>query len=321
MRTSERKESISSNQVIRNIRLKGGSPVCGPLSTVRSEDGEKIQSIARRIQKGTLSPEDILITSGFGLGSDLEVPLRLPALAIPGLEVLERFRRLGLPIPKYLLYQATTFIAETNDLDRDKALEASKKMEEYLKRYIKRFHEALINNIIFKFGIELGEEGTGEANALIENIYDKEGSRSDIDLAMSKIRMYGTNKGRDQADAEKYAAVNMVFSGGSRNYYPFSTELTENGVIMPLGGRTEEPFFFLATELNRTDSRSVIPLISPICTRPSYYLFPNLGDPRTIKEFGEISLSETVNRGIQNDILAMTRDGITKDNIGEIYPE
>jgi len=113
-RLMESTSKVSANLIQSAIRLKDNDQAIGPLRPARSPDAAVLERISKNIAQGVTSSRQLLLTTGFGLHRSLKVPVRLPALAIPGFKVMERMQDAGVPVPKYLLYQATDFIAETN---------------------------------------------------------------------------------------------------------------------------------------------------------------------------------------------------------------
>ena len=93
----------------------------------------------------------LFFTTGLGLSKCGQVPVRLPALIVPALQVMEKFKVSDLAVPQYLIYQATNFIAETNEIDQEVAMNASLQIKTYLKAYVAEFHPDLIPYVHFQF--------------------------------------------------------------------------------------------------------------------------------------------------------------------------
>ncbi len=312
----------SANLIQSAIRLKDNDQAIGPLRPARSPDAVAIEKIAKNIAQGVASSRQLLLTTGFGLHRSLKVPVRLPALAIPGFKVMERMQDAGLPVPKYLLYQATDFIAETNCLPREDSHECSRKMEEYLRQYVARFHGRIAKNVIFKFGCEYPLETKQAVSMTVDEIRSRILDIAPLREAMEQIHAYEARHSNGTNHYDDYAAANVLYSGATQQY-PFGDDLPADvEAILPIGGNAEKPFFTLTAHFSEhLGKRKVIPMLTPIGSRPTYYHYPESGDPISISEYSDAMKQPIKDGPIRTDINAMIADGATPETLSEIYPE
>lgn len=318
----ESTSKVSANLIQSAIRLKDNDQAIGPLRPARSPDAAVLERIAKNIAQGVASSRQLLLTTGFGLHRSLKVPVRLPALAIPGFKVMERMQDVGVPVPKYLLYQATDFIAETNCLHREDSHECSQKMETYLRQYVARFHERIAEHVIFKFGCEYPLEAKQAVSMTVDEIRSRMLDIAPLREAMEQIHAYEARHSNGTNHYDDYAAANVLYSGATQQY-PFGEDLPEDvQAILPIGGNAEKPFFTLTAHFSEhLGKRKVIPMLTPIGSRPTYYHYPQSGDPISIAEYANAMKQPIKDGPIRIDINAMIADGATPEALSEIYHE
>lgn len=312
----------SANLIQGMLRLKDNNQAIGPLKPARSTDAITLQEIAKNIAQGAASSRHLMLTTGFGLHRNLKIPVRLPALAIPGLNVMERMQDAGLPVPTYLLYQATDFIAETNQLPLDESRECATRMEMYLRKYIERFHSRVAEHVVIKFGCEYPANVRESVTAIIEDIRLRMQDSILLQEAMKEIRGYGSSHSNGENHFDAYTAANVCYSGATEKY-PFSNDqIKDVHTILPIGGIKEKRFFEVTGIYSDSlQTRKIIPMITPIGVKPTYYLYPQSGDPASISEYDE-AMQKPINDGpIRTDINAMRADGATPEQISRIYPQ
>lgn len=311
---------ISANFIQGTLRLKDNSQEIGPLRPALNTDSFEIQEIAKKISQGMISTSQLLLTTGFGLDSTLEIPVRLPALIIPGLKIMERMKNADLPPPNYILYQATDFIAQTNNLPSEKAQKSALKMEKYLREYVNKFHSSIAEHVIFRFGSEYSFQVKEDVEKIIECIRDSIQTNASLQESMAQINQYDVKKSNGQNSSETYAAANVLYSGATESY-PFAPDLkSDTRIILPIGGNKEKPFFQLTAHFAALyKERKVIPMLTPIGSRPTYYPYPQLGDPLSISQFAHAMKQPLKDGPIRIDINAMIADGVTPDALSEIF--
>lgn len=177
-----------ANRIQGILRLKDNDPAVGPLRPARSSDATTVQSIALAIANGNLTSRQLLLTTGFGLSTNLRIPARLPALIIPGLQVMEKMIDADLPAPSYLLYQATDFIAETNDIDRDAARECAVSMGKYLRSYIATFHRRIADLVQIRFGCEYPPNVREDIAVIAQSIRLRIQESGDVFAAIQQLK-------------------------------------------------------------------------------------------------------------------------------------
>lgn len=308
----------SSNDIQGLLRLKSVDKRIGPLRPARAEDTE-IQKISREISAGTISTRQLLLTSGFGIDTKLQIPVRLPALMIPGLQMMESMRKADLPIPTYLVYQATGFIAETNGISHEDSFTASQKMEVYLRKYVETFHPDIAEHVIFRFEQEYTSELRNSVNSTIEQIRGLMCEVLDVRNSVEELRASEAKHSNNSGHYESYAAANVLYSGAVE-MYPFDADMShDTKVIIPIGGSPEIPFFTITSHVsNKLGRRKIVPVLTPIAKRPTYYYYPDLGDAVTVDRYQHNFVRDG---NIKADKAALEADGATTEKLGTIYPE
>lgn len=311
--------SVSTNLVQGILRLKNNNPSIGPIRPARSIDAKVLQETAKNIAQGISSSRELLLTTGFGMHRDLKIPVRLPALIIPGLNVMERMDDAGLPVPKYVVYQATDFIAETNDLPKDKALECASQMERYLRDYVRVFHSRVAENVQFEFGCDYPAECKKTIDDTVLTIRSMMMELDDVKTAMNQISESETKHSNGSNKSHAYAAANVLYSGALREY-PFKQDGVKT--VLPIGGIAEKPFFAVTSaHSDRLDERHVVPMLTQIGSRPTYFYYGNSGDPLSAVEYAQATKEAFRDGPIRFDLNAMIADGASPDQIAEIYPK
>jgi hypothetical protein len=318
----ESTSTISANLIQGALRLKDNQKAIGPLRPAQSSDAKTLENIARSISQGITSSRQLLLTTGFGLNRSGKIPVRLPVLAIPGFNAMERMQDAGLPVPKYLLYQATEFIAETNCLSQDESVECSRKMEKYLRQYVERFHARIAEHVVFRFGCEYPPEIKNIVTDTAEEIKSLLKDLPPLREAMEKIDEGEKRHSNGVNNSHTYAAANVFYSGAIESY-PFMHDLpVDTQAILPIGGNAEKPFFNLTAHFSaHVGKRKVIPMLTPLGSRPTYYYYPQSEDPASISEYANAVKQPLKDGPIRIDINALQADGATPDMLSDIYPE
>jgi hypothetical protein len=207
----------SANQILSIFRSKGVDSRIGPLKHADTSQSSLLQSLAREISQGRAQCNEVLFTTGLGLSDSREVPLRLPAILVPALCAMERQKELGFDPSRYLVYQATDFIADANGIDHSQALEVSKRMEHYLRRYVKEVHPSIKDRVEFRFERDKDPQATEAIEQLIGEISD-EASIAIFDRLTANESVHSNRNGQ----AMRYGAANVLYNGADPERYPFA---------------------------------------------------------------------------------------------------
>ena len=314
--SSSPKTRVSSNLVHSILRNKNDKPAIGPLQPAASADGAMLQGIARRISLETGSTRDLLLTTGFGLHRSLAVPVRLPALILPGLRIMERLQDAGEPVPEYVVYQATDFVAETNQLSPIDAQACALRMETYLREYVRAFHARIMDRVQLRFGEPYG---TIERERISDGVLRIREDLSALPGIGEALRSLRTSEGRHSNGSDQatmYAAANAYYSG-ALTAYPHDAM---GRIVLPIGGQAEKPFFAITSACaDASKARSVIPMVTMLGSRPTYFHYPESGDLIDPAAF-PAGPSSHRDGPIRKDLQAMQADGATREILETIYP-
>ncbi len=313
--------SPSANLIQGTLRLQNCNPAIGSLRIARSSDSKTIQELCRGISKGERQTDDIVFTTGYGIHRSHTFPVRAPALMIPVLHVLEEMKRIGLHPPQYLVYQATDFIAETNQFDPEKTKTSSLLLEQYLRKYVEKYHKSIAEHVSFAFGCEYTDTIRASIQQIATNIGQRLSGAVEGDPSMAVLQSYEKKHSNESGAADIYAAANVFYSGADAEY-PFHSIVPKNTrLILPVGGHAERPFFALTSgvaDKNETD-RAVIPFLTSLGARPTYYPAPDAGDPMNIEEYAK-RCTGMRDGPIRLDLQAMMADGATPEGLSSIFP-
>ncbi len=261
--------SPSANLILSTFRSKGVDQRIGPLKFSDSSQARVLESLSREIASGRSECSRVLFTTGLGLSDSSEVPDRLPAIMVPALHAMERQQQLGLTPAKYLVYQATDFIVDTNGIEASTATNVSTRMEQFLHRYVQEVHPSLEDRVEFRFERNENVDSSASIELLIREL-SKEVSSS----MYEKLCMNESVHSHRNGQAMRYAAANVLYSGASPEDYPFTQSLSGADIIVPIGGRPEKPFFQLTNAIAEKRGANVIPMITHIGAKPTYYPVP-----------------------------------------------
>ncbi len=260
----------------------------------------------------------IILTTGLGL-SDQGTPLRLPALLLPGLSLLRNLLDEGIPA-RYVVYQATDFIIETNSLNPIKAQHCADQTTRYLHDFVGHFYPDIAPSVDFKTGANCRIEQ--KPLTMVENILqdmlprpsNKEPAElNNVDAAFALIRAYG-ERHKGGKVFMRYAAANVLLNSGFADTYPLlNLSAFPQATVVPLGGQREEPFFTLtsAVATHTKCTHSISPMIVPTGKMPAYYPCPD----------GDLVLDTPDNsfvppRRIKGDFEALKQIGATIEILG-----
>ena len=256
----------SANDIQSTFRLKGIDPRIGPLKPFDGSQSAILQKLSRDIHLGQAQCTDVLLTTGLGLSDNHEVPLRLPALLVPGFQAMERQKALGFTPSQYRVYQATEFIADANGIELQKAREVSSRMEHFLRRYVEELHPYLVEHVEFCFERDQNETASDSIAQLVTEISDS--TSHEIFDRLSRCESSHSNR---NGQAIRYGAANVLYNGADPEKYPFkrSTE-----ILLPIGGKAERPFFALTNQIAAKRGADVIPMVTQLGSTPTYYPAP-----------------------------------------------
>lgn len=310
---------LNRNKVQEILRIRKQPFSIGPLRLANPEaDDQKINKLSQQIAEGSIAPSEILLTTGMGLSAkSQDIPIRLPSLLIPGLHMMRTFKDQGFAPPRYLVYQATDFIAEMNGIERSKAQGVSQRMKKYLEQFIADAYPDLKDQVILEFGISyeapikaIIEAMAGEIRASIQAIPELAEIVQDLEKCEEQ---HSARKG----SSLQYAAANILYNGGKNSAYPFANT-TQPKAILPIGGKAEQPFFTLTSHFSGQEETPVIPLLTHIGSRPTYYPYPTKSDPVRPED---ISFTTKHPDGpIQHDLEALKAIEMTQERIKQLFP-
>ena len=301
-RTSAQPQPVSANRLLAVLRNKNAATAIGPLRFVDSQQNTELQSVARAVEARRISTSNVLFTSGLGLPRTADIPLRLPAIMAPVLSILEKQHELGIPLSRYRVYQATAFIAETNEIDAEQAHVVSMRMAEYLSRYVATTHPSVADAVDIQFGCDYSNSVRSEVDTVRGSIGEVVDERA---LVLSEDRHSNSD-----GNVLNYAAANVVYSGATTRY-PF--EDAEH--IIPVGGKPEEVFFKATRTYSQRNNRSVIPMLSGVGFCPTYY--PNYQQRDAVTVDDPLPTFNPIRR----DFDALEADGAPLSVLREIYPQ
>ena len=214
------------------------------------ESARRLEEFAWSIEKWSSTP--IHFTTWVWL-NDSWFPLRIPAIAIPTMRVIERLAELGILGCTYRIYQARDYIIESQWLHRWRALATSEHMQDYLSNYLKRRFGELTQSIEYDFHLPIDPDERWKIEQFL---------RANDLPEMRKIVEYARSKSRNEESAYHYASANILC-----NLYAWEA----HHILM--WWEKERPFFKLwqaYEELVRPDMKS-IPIIQSTGHIPVYY--------------------------------------------------
>lgn len=237
--------------------------------SVSEEAARELESLALNLaRKDTV--QKITLTTGLGL-SDKGVPVRLPALIVPGLNILRELRNVANADPYYVIYQARDFITRVNRLDATQAFTNAAQCTQLVSDFINEFYPDLKDRVI----VVPGEKADIEEDHLAGLAGQLSKARSlDMYEDMKTIYGYAARRNTQQDGHLYYAAANVILNGGYAPHYPLAGIVPQDtSVIMPIGGKKEKPFFNLTRAVSEQTGtlHTIMPLIVPVGKIPAYY--------------------------------------------------
>ncbi|HEY1096209.1 MAG TPA: hypothetical protein VGF14_03115 [Alphaproteobacteria bacterium] len=201
------------------------------------------------------SRNDLILTTGCGLPPSLEdLPLRLPSLIVPGLELLKAYQQTFNPGRniQYHVYQAGEFIKRINGGNEKAMSHSAQFMQGYLQAFTEEFYPDLAPIVSFDFNKDVKTEKLEPIREFLHQTNNPQALEY-----KERINFYAT-RGQSRGCAEIYAAANIYFNCMS------DQKIEEPVIIMPVGGQKERPFFFLSSLYNAEKRKdkdiSVLPI-------------------------------------------------------------
>ncbi|MDD2870891.1 MAG: hypothetical protein PHS49_02775 [Candidatus Gracilibacteria bacterium] len=288
---------MKTNDLMNTFLLKNNEEV-GPNKISYTKTAIDLQNLSKSLVKDTLDGK-IILTTGVGL-DDVGVPVRSPALIIPALEIIRYLQKIGINDVNYLIYQATGFIINENGLNINNANQVSSFMKKYFELFIQEFYYDIYDKIILNFNFELEQNYLDKVSLNITKL----GGKSYIDSLIKNLENYASSKGKSNISALQYSSANIICNGHILDIYPFDSNNV--GVLLPIGGKKEKPFFNLGKiyEENFSDNNDYsilnIPLLQKTGEIPAY--FTTKGEDYVSSEYDYIELSgENINSSVEFD--------------------
>ena len=213
------------------------------------------------------SNQPIILTTGCGMPSDINnIPLRLPELIIPGLQLLQNYKQVfGKDRPiQYHVYQAGDFISRLNNIQPDKAKNMARVMQNYLTLFTEEFYPDLKENVTFDFNKDVSDKTLQPIETFLKETVDP-----DVMILRDKITAYAGRKD-NRTNPLIYAAANIYFNGLNDQQHDTPT------TIIPIGCQKEQPFFYLTSLYHQdTPNITILPLTFNYQSVPAYFPYRN----------------------------------------------
>lgn len=310
----------SINRIQEIFRVRRDAPDIGPLRLNNGEqDQRKLNKLCKDVANGLIRTDEILLTTGIGLSAKNDaLPVRLPSLLLPALQMMRRIRQTGMPVPQYLVYQATDFIAEQNGIPSDKATGRAMRMKEYLQNFLAEHYPDLIDRVLLEFNLPFDESVRESVAEIRGKILEAVKNIPEIADAMEQLRTAEQAHSKKSGTAPDYAAANVLYNGACYPDYPFPLDPK---AILVIGGRAEQAFFTLTSHFADLHDRiPVIPLMTHIGSRPVYYPNEEKGDPVSPREFETASRNQLLDGPIRHDLAALRAAGVNPESLQRIFP-
>lgn len=235
---------------------------------------------------------------------------------------MERCRDLGLPTPPYLVYQATDFIAETNGIPAAQAKEVSQRMAQYLQAYVSEFHGRITECVSFRFGCDYPPDTRAAVEEIATDIRARAETVPAIAETLRTLERCEARCSNQSGKSLPYAAANVLYNGGVAARFPFrdSEDVNRASVVLPIGGLPEKPFFHITSVFAAEDpsGKALIPLVSHIGSRPTYYPALEQGDPCSVEEYEK--RGSIRDAAIRADFACMEASGVSPERLRDVFP-
>lgn len=314
--------SPSANDIQACLRLKRVNTEIGPLTLADGAQGPVVETLVRSIVQKSHSFANVLLTTGLGLSREDSVPVRIPAILIPGLQVMEQCKKRGLEMPHYLIYQASDFIAANNNIPEDQAQRVSDQICAYVQEYIQKLHPDLVSSVHV-----INQKRYKEVQTTIENLANEMRAGIEKTEALQgigkKLKEYEARHSNATGSALSYAAANAVYHGATQEY-PYADILrAPPAAVFPIGGLAEKPFFALTVAtasgaFGQVSQTPIIPMLTKLGSRPAYYAYPEHGDPTDAVNLAE-KITKLRDGPLRADFAALQVDGADPLVLSDIF--
>ena len=235
--------------------LLTGEPTLLKNRNLNEQSAIRLENLARSLL--LWEKHHLHFTTGIGI-SEKGFPLRLPAIVVPTLRVMERLQALWIYDVEYTLYQAKNFLIQNQWMDAWMTSDISHRMEQYIREYINRKFPEISDRVDLDFEREIDPSEIQEVQSHLPS----------LDLpSMQQIIAYAKSKWRSSESAYEYAAANIL-----ANRYAGSAH------HILIGWEKERPFFWLSEDYETRVlwEKKTIPLIHSVGRIPPYY--PQVGE-------------------------------------------
>jgi len=311
---SPKNERICSQNIKQEILQKNERTSMTPINK------KNFARLCEELEENKITPNQIVIQIGLGIQETYRFAIRILALLIPGLDILQKFydKKKGM-IPIMSIYLAGNFIAKTNNYDIKKTLETSSKIYKFVNKYVDMYYPKIKNFVIYNFDIPYDSKLQEELVTYIPTISN--------DLKLSKYfeklkqfeQHHSCHPNTFVTTYKLYAIANAYYSAAYCD--PFNI-LRDKKYLILIGGISEKPFFSITNEIYEKTRMpwKIIPLIlDNICQKVAYYYYEKVKDPLTSEDYIlSISNIYNVHNTIKNDLQLLIERGITKEIISTL---
>lgn len=200
----------------------------------------------------------------YGIPIDEKVPLRLPVTLVPILKILQWLQQCWIETPQCVIYQATDFISQVNNIDIGTARNIWQYMERGLRNFVQENFPELQDNINFYFWPQCNDQ------EIIGKIIEYSRNTSSIlnENQKNHFKNCESKHSNWEWNALLYLTANTYYNGWYSEY-PFP-EVWDIKRVIPIWWRSEKQFFEILLE-TQTQTREIFPLITQVWAYPSYY--------------------------------------------------
>jgi len=232
-----------------------------------------LHTLIKQIQEGDVRADEIIFVTGLGIDKSAKAPIRLPAVLIPTLSTLSKIKQVTGQVPQFVIYQTTSFIAETNSIDLSAAHTTAIQMRSYLRRYVDVFHPDIADAVKLLFGMEIDQCKLDSIRGqLTEMAKDRDSKVKPLLETLRQCEKRHSNSTRQLHVS--YGAANVLFNGGVPSLWPLQEIVGNVKWIIMVGGPCERSFFKLTEFIRATSSTgpSLCSFITAIGAKPTYYI-------------------------------------------------
>jgi len=232
-----------------------------------AESWQRFSSLCRDIIQGKKDFQSAHLHVWLWIPKHGEMPLRLPVIIVPSLEIMRWLLRAGITPPKLVVYQATGVISHINNIDPTEAQWISEAMESQLSDFLQANFPELWAYVVFQFWEQDNDEET------LENIQKYATATTSILTRESHehFKKCESHNSNNDGKYELYVSANSYYNGGFEEYPILHLDSPET--VIPIWGRSETKFFQTLLETQQS-CRNILPLITQVWAFPSYYPNP-----------------------------------------------